>query len=142
PAVSGFDQPTSLILRCERSEPRRTHHRHPQNGHSTMIDIDISVEAGGWPDEEALREIASRAVAASITELDMQSPARTELSLLFTDDAHVQVLNRDWGGKDKPTNVLSFPAFDTMPGDPLPPMLGDIALAFETVKGEATLENK
>lgn len=107
-----------------------------------MIDIDITIEAGAWADEDALREIAAHAVTASMTELDLLSPAHAELSLLFTDDAHVQVLNRDWRGKDKPTNVLSFPAFDTQPGDPLPPMLGDIALAFETVQAEATLENK
>jgi probable rRNA maturation factor len=107
-----------------------------------MIDIDINTEAGDWPDEDTLRDIASQAASATMAELGMASDVTTELSLLFTDDAHVQVLNREWRGKDKPTNVLSFPAFDTAPGDPLPPMLGDVALALETVQREATLENK
>ena len=107
-----------------------------------MIDIDLSVEAGGWADEHALRDAAAKAVAAAWAELGLAEDAATELSLLFTDDAHVRVLNCDWRGKDKPTNVLSFPAFETVPGAPLPPMLGDIALAYETVAAEATLEVK
>jgi probable rRNA maturation factor len=45
-------------------------------------------------------------------------------------------------GKDKPTNVLSFPAFEVEPGADLPPMLGDIVLAAETVAREAGLEEK
>ncbi|MFT7578658.1 MAG: putative rRNA maturation factor [Myxococcota bacterium] len=31
-----------------------------------------------------------------------------ELSLLLTDDAHIQALNAQWRGEDKPTDVLSF----------------------------------
>lgn len=105
-----------------------------------MIDIDFTVEAGGWPPQDRLRDIAARAVAAAFAEFG--AAGNSELSLLFTDDAHVRVLNRDWRGKDKPTNVLSFPAFPVAPGDPPPPMLGDIALAFETVASEAALESK
>lgn len=105
-----------------------------------MIDIDISVEAGDWPDEEALRGFASKALDAALAELEIDGDS--ELSLLFTDDAHIQVLNREWRGKDKATNVLSFPAFDVAPGDPFPVMLGDIVLAHETIVGEAGLEQK
>lgn len=65
-----------------------------------------------------------------------------ELSLVFTDDAEIKLLNAGWRGKDKPTNVLSFPAFPTTIGDRLPPMLGDIILAFGTVRREAELEAK
>jgi probable rRNA maturation factor len=107
-----------------------------------MIDIDIAIEAGNWPDEDVLRALAEGAVAAAIHELGVLPGATTELSLLFTDDAHIQVLNREWRGKDKPTNVLSFPAFDVAPGDPLPAMLGDIVIAQETVSAEAALDGK
>lgn len=107
-----------------------------------MIDIDIAIEAGDWPGEAALREASRRAADAVLAELGLGGATATELSLLFTDDAHVRVLNRDWRGKDKPTNVLSFPAFPAAPGGPLPPMLGDIALAYETVSSEAALEQK
>ena len=109
--------------------------------------IDIAVEAGGWAGEEALLALARQAVEAVLAETGHSVAGKsagpeTELSLLFTDDAHVRALNRDWRGKDKPTNVLSFPAFAVAPGDALPPMLGDVALAFETVAAEAGLENK
>lgn len=107
-----------------------------------MLDIDIALEAGEWPDEAGLRAIAERATEAALAELGHTREAGAELSLLFTDDAHIQVLNREWRGKDKATNVLSFPAFDVAPGDPLPPMLGDIALAQETISSEAVLEEK
>jgi probable rRNA maturation factor len=60
------------------------------------------------------------------------------LSLLFTDDATIADLNRDWRGKPKPTNVLSFPAPDTSEAaDGIPMPLGDIVFGFETVAKEA-----
>lgn len=107
-----------------------------------MTEIDIAIEAGGWPGEETLRALAERAVAATFHEIAPDGSDETELSLLFTDDAGIKALNRDWRQKDKPTNVLSFPAFPTAPGGPLPPMLGDIVLALETILSEAELEKK
>jgi probable rRNA maturation factor len=50
-------------------------------------------------------------------------------------------LNAGWRGKDKSTNVLSFPAFPAG-GKALPPMLGDVVLASETVAAEAMNEGK
>ena len=58
-----------------------------------------------------------------------------ELSIVLTDDAEQQVLNRDWRGIDKPTNVLSFPQIE--PFSPLAGILGDITLARETLEREA-----
>lgn len=106
-----------------------------------MIEIDIAMEAGDWPAEDVLQTNAQDACAAVFAELGIADPA-SELSLVFTDDASIRILNRDWRGKDKATNVLSFPAFKMAIGDPLPPMLGDIILAFETVSAEAALEGK
>lgn len=106
-----------------------------------MIEIDIALEAGDWPGEDELRRHAEAAAGAVFAELGVADPA-SELSLLFTDDAAIRILNRDWRGKDKATNVLSFPAFEVEPGDALPPMLGDVILAFETVAAEAALEEK
>jgi probable rRNA maturation factor len=107
-----------------------------------MISIEIAVESAGWPPEDELRALAEKAVKSVVAELKLRPPKGCELSLLFTDDAAMQVLNRDWRGKDKPTNVLSFPAFPTMVGGKLPPMLGDIAIARETVEREAAEEQK
>ncbi|MEQ1954107.1 rRNA maturation RNase YbeY [Mesorhizobium sp. CN2-181] len=112
------------------------------NRTEVAITIDISVEAGGWPSEELLGMLAAHAAEAAIAEAGGHAAQPVELSLMFTDDAHIQVLNAEWRDKDKPTNVLSFPAFPTQIGDALPPLLGDIVLAFETVKNEAALEGK
>ncbi|HEU5047604.1 MAG TPA: rRNA maturation RNase YbeY [Rickettsiales bacterium] len=56
------------------------------------------------------------------------------LSVVLADDAFVQGLNHQYRGKDKPTNVLSFPG----EGEEL----GDIVLAFETLKREAKEQKK
>lgn len=60
-----------------------------------------------------------------------------EISVLLTDDATVQKLNKDHRSKDAPTNVLSFPgdAEASFPGADI--LLGDVILAWETIAGEA-----
>ncbi|WP_082659528.1 rRNA maturation RNase YbeY [Aureimonas sp. AU40] len=66
----------------------------------------------------------------------------TEVSVTLTDDAEVREVNREWRGKDKPTNVLSFPMSDLSPGDAPGPLLGDLVLAAETCEREAAEEGK
>ncbi|WP_432285229.1 rRNA maturation RNase YbeY [Aminobacter sp. BA135] len=106
------------------------------------LDIGLMIEEGGWPDEDTLRAIVDRAVPVVLAEAEVEVVDGVELSLVFTDDDAIQSLNAEWRQKDKPTNVLSFPAFPMAPGDALPPMLGDIVLAYETVQREAELEGK
>ncbi|WP_425420127.1 rRNA maturation RNase YbeY [Oricola indica] len=105
------------------------------------ISIDVGVEAGDWAGEDELAALSRRAVDAAVARLGL-GDAGSELSIVFTDNEAMRVLNAQWRGKDKPTNVLSFPAFPLSPGDPPGPMLGDIVIAFETVKSEAELEGK
>lgn len=105
------------------------------------VTIDILVEAGDWAGEDELETLARHAITAALGEIGT-APAVTELSLVFTDDSHIRALNAGWRGKDKATNVLSFPSFAVKRGDPLPPMLGDIILASGTIKQEAALEEK
>jgi probable rRNA maturation factor len=104
------------------------------------VDIDIFVEAGDWPAQAELARLVDRAVAAAFAETGVSGGS--ELSVVFSDDANIRTLNAQWRGKDKPTNVLSFPAFSFPKGGPLPPMLGDVVLAAETVAREAALEGK
>ena len=105
------------------------------------ISIDVGVEAGDWAGEDELAALSRRAVDAAVTRLGL-GDAGSELSIVFTDNEAMRALNAQWRGKDKPTNVLSFPAFPLSPGDPPGPMLGDVVIAFETVKSEAELEGK
>lgn len=107
---------------------------------SIPVEIDLVVEAGDWPGEAALTLLVDRAVSAAFAET--AAAGHSELSIVFSDDAHIRTLNAGWRGKDKATNVLSFPAFPFPKGGKLPPMLGDIVLASETVAREAALEEK
>ncbi|GGE21898.1 endoribonuclease YbeY [Aureimonas endophytica] len=104
----------------------------------------LSVEDAGW-DAAGLGDLETlvwRAVAAAAAGAGLPATVGTELGVTLADDAAVQALNAEWRGKDKPTNVLSFPIEDLMPGEGPGPMLGDLILARETVFREAALENK
>mgnify|MGYP002652323753 CR=1 FL=1 len=108
----------------------------------TALDIQISVEEGNWPDEEALLAFASPVLetAAAFLASEEKQPLpkmAPELSLVFTDDASMRAINAEWRNQDKPTNVLSFPAFPVTPGKMPGPMLGDIIVARETLEREA-----
>jgi probable rRNA maturation factor len=105
----------------------------------SAVDVDVNIACDGWPDETVLATIANSAYSAAMDVLELDE--HFNVSLLFTSNAAVQVLNRDWRGKDKPTNVLSFPAGDS-PVETEVEFLGDIALALETVAAEAADEGK
>ena len=66
------------------------------------------------------------------------------LSVECTNDNHIQHLNKEYRGKDKPTNVLSFPQLsEDMPQiESIPVILGDVVLSFETMKREAEEQEK
>lgn len=121
------------------ARPRETMSRMPP---PFEVEITVSVEAGGWRGPDRLEVLVDRTVAAVIAELDLRSPSPTELGVTFTDDAAIRALNAEWRGKDKATNVLSFPAFAEVREGVVPAMLGDIVIAFETVEREAALEGK
>lgn len=105
------------------------------------LHIDFAEEAGDWPDEaECIIEKAVRHAWSAPGGVDRGRIA--ELSVVLSDDAHVRDLNRDYRGKDKPTNVLSFPAELDMDIPGAPRMLGDIVLALETVQREALEQSK
>ncbi|HEV7253227.1 MAG TPA: rRNA maturation RNase YbeY [Mesorhizobium sp.] len=106
------------------------------------LGIELRVEGVGWPDPARLATLAEQAIGAVLAETQAQGAPGAELSILFSDDAHVRALNARWRGVDKPTNVLSFPLMALAPGAPLPPVLGDIVLAAETVAREAAMEGK
>lgn len=98
-----------------------------------MIDLALIVEGEAWAALGDLDGLSRRAFAAAATE----EPAEGLVSLLLTDDTELQQLNRDFRGKDKPTDVLSFPA---LPMDR--PLLGDIAVAHGVAARDAALQGK
>jgi probable rRNA maturation factor len=107
-----------------------------------VFDLYAALECDSWGDEQRLVTLSRRIFDAAAKELRLHSENSIEISLLFANDARVQPLNRDWRAMDKPTNVLSFPSVNLEPGDTLPPVLGDIVLAYETIIREAKEEAK
>lgn len=104
----------------------------------TPVAIDLAVEDEAWSAVPDLDGVTRRAVAAAASVAAV--PEGAELSVLFCGDAAIRVLNRDWRGFDEPTNVLSFPAGTAPAPGPVP--LGDIAVAYGTVRREAGDEGK
>jgi probable rRNA maturation factor len=100
----------------------------------SAILIDIAREDETWPDVEGL---VGRAVSTAVAIGGLAHLPGAELSIVLADDAHIRSINAEWRGKDKPTNVLSFPA---APAGQIArsPLLGDIILAKETIAREAT----
>jgi len=104
--------------------------------------LDIAIDADAeWDSSNDWARLARSAAAAAIAESAFpqlgQGERMVELSVRLASDEQVHALNAEWRGKDKPTNVLSFPAFPVTPGKVPGPMLGDIIIARETVEREA-----
>lgn len=95
----------------------------------TLKTAEIFIEDDQWHAVESLHSIMEAALAPPALATDQS------FSILLTNDDHLQQLNRDFRGKDKPTNVLSFPSVDEE-------YLGDIAIAYETLAREAEAQEK
>lgn len=98
-----------------------------------LLTVEINRQAGDWPD--GLEPLAEKVLTAALEHAGFAVDGPCEISVLLTDDAAQQDLNRAWRGKDKPTNVLSFPALE--PDEAIAGFVGDIALAYETLVREA-----
>ena len=111
----------------------------------TAMQLEIDIEAP-WPGDTDWVELAERSLEALAQVAPELASERLITSVLFTSDAEVHVLNREWRAKDKPTNVLSFPMLERedlldLEAEGPPEMLGDIALAAETCIREAAEKN-
>jgi probable rRNA maturation factor len=99
--------------------------------------IDILVQSPLWREQRSARAVIRRAIAAAA---NAAPTSQAELAVVLTDDSAIRVLNRNWRGKDAPTNVLSFPS--TAPSSAAHRHLGDIVIAYETCAREAQAEGK
>ncbi len=100
--------------------------------------IDIQVTSSRWKRQKAAERTVRKALAAAATATRARAG---EISIVLTDDRTMRALNRDWRGIDAPTNVLSFPAPSRNGKSNLVP-LGDIVIAFETLKRESKEDRK
>lgn len=103
--------------------------KHPPPNHPMLeVTFDVVRESERWPDKSVLGEYALR-VASVLRDL-----TSGQITFVFIDDAAMQLLNKEWRGKDTPTNVLSFPDGDDHEGTI---HLGDVIVAYETLTREA-----
>ena len=104
------------------------------------LDLELEIVVEDWQhavsDVDAIvRNAVFFAWAAAGSEHD------AELNVVLNDDRAVRCLNVKHRGRDRSTNVLSFPMSERM-GPDGPVHLGDIILAFETVTKEAMRDEK
>jgi probable rRNA maturation factor len=97
--------------------------------------LDLQIADPRW---RRTRGLAARMTQAAELALKRGgAPRKAALTILLAGDAQLRALNHDFRGKNKPTNVLSFPA---------PPnadrYLGDVALAFGVTEKEARVSGK
>jgi len=93
--------------------------------------VDVVIASARWRNRRRAASLVRRAIAAAAP-----AAARSaEMSVTLTSDRSMRALNRQWRGRDKPTNVLSFPAARASRG--APKLLGDVVIAYETTAAEA-----
>ncbi|MCI7188614.1 MAG: rRNA maturation RNase YbeY [Fusobacterium mortiferum] len=96
----------------------------------------MSLEIEGFDDlvnEEEIREYVQK-----VLEKEYESEAPVYMSLLFTGNDEIQVINREYRDKDQPTDVISFAYHETEDFDIGPyDTLGDIVISLERVVEQA-----
>ncbi|WP_341503396.1 rRNA maturation RNase YbeY [Gallaecimonas sp. GXIMD4217] len=97
------------------------------------LDLQLATEACDLPDQAQLETWVTAALAGSGRD-------ETELTIRLVDEEESRSLNHQYRGKDKPTNVLSFP-FEAPPGIELP-LLGDLVICAPVVAHEAAEQGK
>lgn len=100
------------------------------------LTLHVDVEQEGWRLMGDVDAIARTAIEAALATEPPQAK-QFEIGVRFAGDDAVQALNRDYRGKDKATNILSFPIEDAPSHPEAPLLLGDLALALETTQREA-----
>ncbi|MTD40689.1 rRNA maturation RNase YbeY [Erwinia sp. CPCC 100877] len=93
-----------------------------------ILDLQVACEnTAGLPTEEQIQRWLDAAILPTRPE--------AEVTVRLVDDAESHELNLTYRGKDKSTNVLSFP-FEAPPGIELP-LLGDLVICRQVVEREA-----
>jgi probable rRNA maturation factor len=79
-----------------------------------------------------------RVEADALRLLELLGLDEVELSLVLCDDARIQALNRDYRGKDAPTDVLSFSMREGEEAEADDPVLGDLVISLDTAARQAS----
>ncbi len=123
----------------------------PSNPDTPQITIVVTVLTPAWRDTlceaEPLARRAARA-ALAVAEEGVAEVGEAEVGLVLADDAMLGRLNRRYRGVEGPTNVLSFAASEGAASEGAAPdssgfvLLGDVVLAYETIRRESEEQGK
>lgn len=112
------------------------------------VNIEINCQNDAWQkDLPEIDAIIKRACINTLNMVEITDYAdNIEISVLLTDNEQIQELNNEYRGKDKPTNVLSFPSqklaageYEDLEGNVI---LGDLIFGLEIIKQEAEEQEK
>lgn len=123
---------------------------------NAQINCDIIQKSKKWNQIEnptkLINEISQKLILLTELKKILRNNLILELSISLVCDIQIRKINKQFRQKDKPTNVLSFPAFDTnlikdiglrkIIGNDNYIFLGDIVISFERVYVEAKLQKK
>jgi probable rRNA maturation factor len=110
-----------------------------KRGREKQAQIEVIVRSARWRKRPTAKTIVKKAVLAAAKAV---STRPIELAIVLSDDSAIRALNRDWRGKNAPTNVLSFPAAAPGKARSASPYVGDIVIAYQTMAREAVAEGK
>jgi len=105
------------------------------------LNIHVTKNSGAW---NQVKSEIEKTLQRTLSEFDQLKGVTIHVDVTLTDDPEMQIINQSYRGKDKPTNVLSFPQFNTpqeMKGQK-EILLGDIVLSYTTIKTEAREQEK
>jgi probable rRNA maturation factor len=102
-----------------------------------MVEVELTKGIDGY--EEYIDLDTVEDYIKTVVEEEFQGDKDVYLSLLLTNNENIQVVNREYRGKDAPTDVISFAYLDTANDFNLGPYitLGDIVISLERVEEQA-----
>ena len=110
------------------------------------IEVDILSDEPDWGKARlGLKTLVPEVLDLAYRTLPKKPAAPLEITVTLSNDAQIKVINREHRGKNKPTNVLSFPLWETLaeiPASKDAVPAGDIIIALETMKREAVEQDK
>lgn len=121
-----------------------------------MINIDLAVKSKKWEEQKNaaknVEEIVKKLIPLTDLKKILKENLELEVAISLVSDAQIKKLNHKFRHKNKPTNVLSFCALDEellrqiglkkIVGSAPHLFLGDIVIAYETLKKESLLQKK
>src|SRR5436190_13508558 len=140
----GSSRPTTRPMPRAGGEPKI---ECPALSRTGTVKLEVIIRSALWNRRRTARSVVKKAVLAAAK---AASTAPAELAIVLSNDSTIRALNRDWRGKNTPTNVLSFPAAPDLlvrsqrrgKSRIAPPYIGDIVIAYQTTAREAVAEGK